>query len=769
MHKILLLTLAAPLLLFAQDTRQVTEPKIPAACTTLTAQLAAPGGVLSDADEQRLDTVPIQRAIDGCAAGQAVELKPGGGKNIFLSGPLKLKPGVTLVIDAKTALFASRNPRDFDVAPGSCGIVGERGKGCQPLLLADHAAGAGIMGDGAIDGRGGATLIGQKETWWDLAHIAKVKDQNQACPRILIIRQSDNFTLYRITMRNSPNFHVVAERTNGFTAWGVKIQTPKTARNTDGIDPSSSTNVTITHCDISTGDDNVAIKSGNMGPAAHMTITHNHFYHGHGMSIGSGTNGGVSDIHVEDLSIDGADNGLRIKSDRSRGGLVHNVSYENVCLRGVTNPILLTPLYTTFSGSLLPIYQDIRFKDVHSVTSGYFILAGLDEQHKLDVTFDNVTVDGVKPTDIHARDAAIKVGPRMGNFLPEGPDVSVMKDGASAATPLSCADRFQPFPALPDAPRAKVVEQPEDKTLYVAADGTGDFYSIQWAIDVAPAEGAVINVAPGEYRERLVITKPHITLHGPDEDPKKTIIVNDQSAKTTGSTFKSAAVEVRGDYFTAENLTIANDWNARHAQEFQGSQALAVLATGDHGLFRNVRLLGNQDTLYAGGLFCKGCATARQLYTHCYIEGNVDFIFGDANAYFDHCEIHNTAHNGGYITAQGKADAKQDSTFVFNHCTLTAEPGVKTVFLGRPWRPYASVVFLNTEMGAHLAPAGWRDWHPGETHYLDTVFYAEYNSKGPGADMDLRDEHTKKLTAAEAAKYELKPFLSGADHWDPLH
>jgi len=308
------------------------------------------------------------------------------------------------------------------------------------------------------------------------------------------------------------------------------------------------------------------------------------------------------------------------------------------------------------------------------------------------------------------------------------------------------------------------------KTLYVAADGTGDFSLIQPAIDVAPAEGAVINVAPGTYRERLVINKPHITLHGADVDPKRTVIINDQSAKTTGSTFKSATVEARGNFFTAENLTIANDWNATHPQENQGSQALAVLATGDHGIFRNVRLLGNQDTLYAGTYGCKGnCPSPRQLYTHSYIEGNVDFIFGDANAYFDHCEIHNTSHRaGGYVTAQGKAEAGKDSTFVFNHCKLTAEPDVKRVYLGRPWRPYASVVFLNSEIGEHIEPVGWREWHPGETNYLNTVFYAEYNSTGPGAHPNERDPHVKKLTKEEAEEYEGKRFLSGADHWDPL-
>ncbi|HWB83643.1 MAG TPA: pectinesterase family protein [Bryobacteraceae bacterium] len=767
------LLLAIPAL-HAQDTRNVTEPHIPPACLVLGARLSAPHGVLSDSSERKPDTTRLQAAIDHCASGEAVELKPQGGHNIFLTGPIQLKPGVTLLVDANAALFASRNPRDYDIRPGSCGKVGPRGNGggCKPLILADHAPGSGIMGDGSIDGRGGAKLLGQNVTWWDLSREAKVQDMAQSVTRILVVRQSDNFTLYRITLRNSPNFHVSVNQTNGFTAWGVKILTPKTARNTDGIDPTSSTNVTIEHCDISTGDDDVAIKTAATGPSAHMTIAHNHFYTGHGMSIGSATAGGVSNIRVSDLSIDGADNGIRIKSDRSRGGLVQDVSYEDVCMRNVTNPIVLTPLYTTFSGNKLPIYRDIVLKNVHSVTSGWFTVLGLDAGHKLDVTFDNVSVDGLTPDHVQAANADIHVGPIRGNFVPSGPGVSITDTGASAADPLSCSARFVPFPAIPTAPEAAVIAPPEDKTLYVAADGTGDFYSIQRAIDVAPADGAVISIAPGTYREVLDVDKPNIHLRSARTDASETVIVFDKSAGTAGGTTRSATVNVRGDNFFAENLTFANDFNATHPQLPQGSQALALLVTGDRAVFRNMRFLGNQDTLYAANKRClasasQPCAPSRQYFSHCYIEGNVDFIFGNSKAVFDHCEIHSTPHSEGFLTAQSKNSPNEDSIYVFDHCKLTAAPGVANVYLGRPWRPYASVVFLNTEMGGHIVPAGWREWHPGETHSIETAYYAEYNSTGPGAHPGERDPHTKKLTAAEAARYESPTFLAGTDGWDP--
>jgi len=176
----------------AQDTREVKEPRLPAVCATLTASLSTVAGALSAAAEATLDTKRIQDAIEACATGaridaggaagaRAVELRPDGDKNVFLTAPVHLRAGVTLIVDAGVALFASRNPRDYDVTPGSCGTVADKRGRCQPLILAENAPGAGIMGDGAIDGRGGSVLLAAanayKESWWDLARDAKVRDQ----------------------------------------------------------------------------------------------------------------------------------------------------------------------------------------------------------------------------------------------------------------------------------------------------------------------------------------------------------------------------------------------------------------------------------------------------------------------------------------------------------------------------------------------------------------------------------------------------------------
>jgi polygalacturonase len=356
----------------AQDRRDVREPHAPPVCRSLVAA--------TDTEEAApADTARIQSAIDACAAGTAVELRADATHRLFLSGPIELRSGITLLVSAGAMLLASRDPRDYDVRPGSCGTVDAHGGGCRPLIRVAEAHDAAIMGDGVIDGRGGATLVGMHVSWWDLAQDAKVRKLTQNVPRLVAADRADNFVLYRITLRNSPNFHVIVGRTHGFTAWGVHIDAPKSARNTDGIDPSSSTDVSIVHSFIRCGDDNVAIKAGANGPATHMTIAHNHFYSGHGMSIGSETNGGVSDIDVQDLTIEGADNGLRIKSNPTRGGLVTRVRYRDVCLRDVRNPFVLDREYDGVkTGPLPPRYEDVRYEDVRigdaPACAGRFVL-----------------------------------------------------------------------------------------------------------------------------------------------------------------------------------------------------------------------------------------------------------------------------------------------------------------------------------------------------------------------------------------------------------
>ncbi|MBV9182477.1 MAG: endopolygalacturonase, partial [Acidobacteria bacterium] len=482
----------------AQDTRQVSEPRIPAVCRSLDAQLTAKNETLEDHDEARLDTERIQQAIDGCQPGTAVELRAGGEHNAFLSAPLELRQGITLLVDRGATLFASRNPRDYDISPGKCGTVDHNGRGCHPLIRLSGAHDAGVMGEGVIDGRGGQKLIGQKVSWWDLAQQAKVENASQNVPRIIVADQADGFTLYRISLRNSPNFHVLVSRTNGFTAWGVTIDSPKRARNTDGIDPSSSTNVSILHCQIHAGDDNVAIKAGSAGPATHITVADSHFYTGHGMSIGSETQGGVSDVEVRDLTIDGADNGIRIKSNPQRGGLVNNVSYRDVCMRDVRNPIVMETTYDpTTTGSLVPRFEAVLLQNVRVLGGGKVSLEGFDTAHPLRMVFDGVELQGIPADQVQVAHARISTGPGQVNFIFSGDDVEVIRLAGDHKVP-SCDGHFVPFGAAAHqtaggrpvgSTSSAAAALPASQVLVVAADGSGNFGSVQSAVDALPEGG----------------------------------------------------------------------------------------------------------------------------------------------------------------------------------------------------------------------------------------------------------------------------------------
>lgn len=311
------------------------------------------------------------------------------------------------------------------------------------------------------------------------------------------------------------------------------------------------------------------------------------------------------------------------------------------------------------------------------------------------------------------------------------------------------------------------------KTLLVAQDGSGQYRTIEAAIEAAPASGAIIKIKPGIYYETLSIDAPHLELRGLGANPSQVVISAGHSAGDSGGTGKSGTVTVRANDFYADNLTIENTFTRTHALTQEGSQAVALRTLGDRQVYRNIRLLGYQDTLYADSATCHDlsqtgpCSAARQYFANCYIEGHVDFIFGDAKAVFENCELHSLAHPVSHITAQSKKYAAEDSGYVFNHCKLTAEPGADRVFLGRPWRAYSTVIFLNTFMGKQIVPAGWDDWKRDSKSSLPTVFYAEFNSSGAGANPTDRIKESHQLTTKEAEEYTTKRYLAGTDGWNP--
>ena len=443
-------TCGAASCLAAQDTRNVIEPFFPQLCTTLDAQLQSHGHTLAPADEQKLDTARIQKAIDKCGKGRAVLLHVNETNDAFLSGPLELRPDVTLIVGLGVTLYASRDAALYAVSPGSCGIVSHTpGRGCKPLIAVDHASDSAIMGDGVIDGRGGEKMLGSQYSWWGLAEQARAGGGQQV-PRLIVANGSDNFTLYRITLKNSANFHVSYNGGNGFTVWGVKIDTPqRLARNTDGIDPGNGTkNVTITHSYIRAGDDNVAIKGGP-GGATNMTISHDHFYWGHGMSIGSETNGGVSKIRVFDLSLDGPDNAIRIKSNGSRGGLTEDVVYDDVCIRNSPNPITLDTAYSAngpLQGNSPPSMRNITLHNVRVSGGGKITFNGYAHDDRIAATLSGVQITDDAKYSYVMDHADVTLGPEPTNLqLPAGED-STIKGTPAEGNLASCADKFVPFP-----------------------------------------------------------------------------------------------------------------------------------------------------------------------------------------------------------------------------------------------------------------------------------------------------------------------------------
>jgi pectinesterase len=294
----------------------------------------------------------------------------------------------------------------------------------------------------------------------------------------------------------------------------------------------------------------------------------------------------------------------------------------------------------------------------------------------------------------------------------------------------------------------------QQKRLIVAKDGSGDYTSIQEAVNATrafPLERVEIFVKNGIYEEKFVIPSWNTDISLIGESVENTIISwNDHSGKGNINTFTSYTMKVEGNDFYAENLTIRNT-AGRNA-----GQAVALHVEGDRCIFVNCRIIGDQDTLYAG------VDNSRQYYKNCYIEGTTDFIFGPATVLFENCTI--VCKKNSYITAASTTQA-QDFGFVFKDCKIIVTDQAERVYLGRPWRPYAQTVFINTEMDAKIRPEGWHNWSKPEAE--KTAFYAEYGSTGPGASREKRVSWSKQLSSQEAKKYTVKNILSGDDNWKP--
>ena len=494
----------------------VSKPEYsPHICNTLKANLTSVSGRLDDSDPLGKASQPdhdrIQSAIQACDKG-AVKLVLGAqGQDGFLSGPLVLKSSVKLWIDKGVTLFASRNPKDYDNGIGDCGTANkETKKSCLSLITAPNTNGAGLEGEGAIDGRGGSLLTGGpnagKASWWDLAWLTK-SGLVQHNFRLMQIDDAKDFTLVDITLLNSPNFHFVSNSVDGITAWGIKMLTPSlaysrqnydcpkgtrpdetplascftpdTVKNTDGFDPGQSQHVLLAYGVISVGDDQVAIKAHGKAPMRLMHLAHNYFYYGHGLSIGSETDSGDSDIVSDDLVMDGMDspngNGLRIKSDSSRGGQVRRITYMNTCMKNVRFPLVFDTAYSDKTGALYPDFADItvsNFTDAGSQAygRGTWILRGFNEGSttlpvKLHLEHMTLNLGAPKLSGHHShldtppQKVELSLGPDTNALradMKSAPENGFVVTDAPATYPRiqrDCALAFKPLKALiPNAP-----------------------------------------------------------------------------------------------------------------------------------------------------------------------------------------------------------------------------------------------------------------------------------------------------------------------------
>ena len=296
--------------------------------------------------------------------------------------------------------------------------------------------------------------------------------------------------------------------------------------------------------------------------------------------------------------------------------------------------------------------------------------------------------------------------------------------------------------------------QERQDTIVVSRDGTGNFRTLQEAIESARAfmdYTVTIYVRNGVYKEKVIVPSwvENIDIIGEDRD--KTIITYDDHANINKmGTFRTYTVKVEGSDITFKNLTIEN--NAA-----QLGQAVALHTEGDRLKFINCRILGNQDTIYTGAKF------TRLYFKDCYIDGTTDFIFGPSTALFEDCIIHSKRNS--YVTAASTPkEAKYG--YVFKHCKLTAEPGVDKVYLGRPWRPYAYTLFIECELGKHIVLAGWYNW--GKQSNEETARYMEYKNTGEGANASERVAWSKQLTKKEAEAVTVDAIFRTQSDWDPI-
>ncbi len=356
------------------------------------------------------DTVAIQKAIDACAPKRVTVVLRGG---VFVSAPLELRSGVTLRIEKGATLLGSRDVEDYPIrADATWRRVA--------LLHGDHVQDVTITGGGTIDGSG--------EVFWKLAREHRVAGDTSGSggfprPMLIDITESQHLKFTNLTVQNSPMYNFTFFFCDGILIDHVVIRNPgRTAPNTDGIDPFSSKNIEISHVDISTGDDDIALKSGlverdpKIGPVEHVYIHDSVFRAGHGLSVGSELAGGIHDVRVENVTMEGTDAGVRIKSNRGRGNDISDLHYKNITMTNVGQPVQITEYYPRIPetdtaqpmAEHTPRFHDISLENITATGAKDSVIVGLPESPIRGLTLTNVSITSAKGMRIRNAEVVMK-------------------------------------------------------------------------------------------------------------------------------------------------------------------------------------------------------------------------------------------------------------------------------------------------------------------------------------------------------------------------
>jgi len=426
----------------------------PAVCHKVTSDQVGSDGLNTDAIQSQLD------ACGAAATAQAAVVLSAAQGGSFSSASLFLPSNVVLWLDPGVTLNASTNPSDFQRTAESrtrscdssgaiprCGTLDPNNSGCTALINACKTTNAGVAGPGVIEGHGWSALTDGPNTgatWWELATAAKAGNYAASlnAPKMINFQQSTNFFLSGFTIQNAPLVHILFGRDTNANVSQVKIVTPTLDRkgsfpyNSDGMDISGSSNIFVDGVDFTDGDDNIALEGGGSGPVSNIAVTNSTFRAGHGLSIGSPTYSGVTNVTATNIRFIGTDNGLRIKSDLSRGGTVDRIRYDTVCMAGVKNAIVIDPYYSSSSGSLVPQFRNVEIDNLWADT-GNLTLKSYPGQPPLNLTLNNVLIG--KAGKIQAANANITqiVDPNFPSpiAIPASSDVNITQVSAPASTP----------------------------------------------------------------------------------------------------------------------------------------------------------------------------------------------------------------------------------------------------------------------------------------------------------------------------------------------